>query len=282
MKIKTDQSQKASKFFMLHYGPPILLLANAWDVVSAKVFEIEGFAAIGTTSAGIAATMGYPDGQHMGLKETIRVIRNLVPRIDLPISADIEAGYSSSTEGVVKTTHEVLDAGAVGINLEDGTGYIDKPLYDKQIMKERIGAIRKMAAHEGIHLFINARTDVFLTPMGNINRKIKESVERANAYIEAGADGIFVPDIEILDKEVIKILVKEIPAPLNIIAGTGKPTIKELEQLGVARVSLGPRVMRAALALVRKIAREIKSNGTYTHMVSEYVPYPEVNNWFKK
>lgn len=279
---KSEKIQKARKFLKLHSSPSIFLLANAWDVVSAKIFELEGFQAIGTTSAGISATLGYPDGQHIVIEDTIRVIRHIVQQVDLPVSADIEAGYSSSTEGIVKSVREVLNAGAVGINLEDGTGQGEKPLYDKQIMKERIGAIREMSEHEGIHLFINARTDVFLTSLRNIKRKIKQTVERASAYIEAGADGIFVPDIEDLNKEVIKILVKEIHAPLNIIGGAGKPTITELEQMGVARVSFGPRAMRAVLALIRKIAREIKSHGTYAHMVSETISYSEVNNWFKK
>ena len=279
---KSEKIQKARKFLKLHSSPSILLLANAWDVVSAKIFELEGFSAVGTTSAGIATTLGYPDGQHIGLKETIRVIRHMVPQIDLPISADFEAGYSSSTEGVVRSAREVLNAGAIGINLEDSTGHVEKPLYDKQIMKERIGAIREMSENEGIHLFINARTDVFLTSLGNIEGQIKQTVERAQAYIEAGADGIFVPDIADLNKDVIKILVGEIHAPLNIVAGAGKPTITELEQLGVARVSFGPRAMRAGLALIRKIAREITSHGTYAHMVSETISYSEVNSWFKK
>jgi 2-methylisocitrate lyase-like PEP mutase family enzyme len=159
---KDKQRQKAEDFLALHKTPPLLLLPNAWDVSSAKVFQLEGFKAIATTSAGIAATLGYPDGQKMPLAETIEVVRRIAQHIDVPLSVDIEAGYADSPEGVAKTAQQVLNVGAVGINLEDGTGITSKPLYDKTLQKEKIKAIREMAASKGFHLVINARSDVYL------------------------------------------------------------------------------------------------------------------------
>jgi 2-methylisocitrate lyase-like PEP mutase family enzyme len=280
--LNAEHIEKAKTFLDLHSSLPILLIANVWDVASAKIFELERFRAIGTSSAAISASLGFPDGQYMTKEDSIRVLRRIARQVDLPVSADIEAGYADSTEGVVTAAEAFLNAGAVGINLEDGTGNVMQPLLSKTIMKERIKAIRDMSDNEGIHLFINARTDVFLSSSENINQKIEKTVDRANAYVEAGADGVFVPDIEDLYTEEIKILVREIHAPLNILAGAGKPKISELEAMGVARISFGPRIMRAGLALIRKIAREIQSHGTYTYMTSETISYSEVNNWFKK
>lgn len=281
MTLNIDQIQQAKKFLEFHHSSTILILANAWDVASAKIFELEGFQAIGTTSAGIASTLGYPDGQHVGIEDTSRVIHHIIQKVNVPVSADIEAGYANSTEGVVRSAKTVLKAGAVGINLEDGTGNISRPLFDKTIMTDRIKAIRKMADEEGIHFFINARTDVFLTSKQKSNNKINQAIERANTYRQAGADGIFVPDFGDIDKDIIRYLVNEIDAPLNIIAGEGKPSIAELENLGVSRVSLGPKPMRACLAFLKKIAGELKKSGTYQSLLTDTITYEEVNSWFQ-
>ncbi len=276
-----EQRRKAEEFLVLHNTPPILILPNAWDVTSAKIFEIEGFKAIGTTSAGISAVLGFPDGQKMSLEDNVEVVRRIVRHIKLPISADIEAGYSSSTEGVVRSAKAILEIGAVGINLEDSTGDPSTPLFEKSLMKERIRAIREMASSEGIHLVVNVRTDVFLIPGEGTADRLRHTIERADVYKQAGADCIFVPDMGDLDKETIVRLVNEIDAPLNIIAGAGTPPIAELEEIGVSRVSLGPRPMRAALALIRKIARELIHTGTYTSMTADTISYSEVNRWFE-
>jgi 2-methylisocitrate lyase-like PEP mutase family enzyme len=274
-----NQKQKADDFLALHRAPSILMLPNAWDVVSGKIFELEGFKAIGTTSAGIAATLGYADGQNMTLAENIEVVRRIVNNTNLPVSADIEAGYATSTEDVVKAAEAVLNAAAVGLNLEDGTGNPNTPLFDKTLQQEKIRAIRDMCAARGIHLVINARTDVFLVSDDN-KKSMHFAVERGNAYKEAGADCIFIPDIGNLDRKAIATLVNEIDAPINVIAGATTPPIAELQDLGVSRVSVGPRPMRAVLSLLRNIAKELIIKGTYKLMAESSISYSEMNQWF--
>lgn len=280
--IKADrQRQKADDFLALHHAPTILILPNAWDVASAKIFELEGFKAIGTTSAGIASTLGYADGQHMSLAENMEVVQRIVNNTTLPVSADIESGYATSIEGVVKAAHAVLNVGAVGLNLEDSTGDPTTPLFDKALQQDRIKAIREMSIAKGIHLVINARTDVIM--IGDDSpQSLRDAIDRGNAYREAGADCIFVPDVGNLDKKSIPILVKEIDAPINIIAGATTPPITELQEMGVSRVSVGPRPMRAVLSLLRKIAKELMTTGTYRLMSESSISYSEVNQWFAR
>lgn len=276
---KDKQKQMADDFLALHHAPTILILPNAWDVVSAKVFELEGFKAIGTTSAGIAATLGYPDGQRMSLIENMAVVQRMINHTTLPVSADIEAGYATSIAGVVKAAQAVLDVGAVGLNLEDGTEDPATPLFEKALQQERIKAIREMSLANGVHLVINARTDVVMIN-GDSPQNLREAIDRGNAYKEAGADCIFVPDTGNLEKKSIAILVKEIDAPVNVLAGATTPPIAELQEMGIARVSLGPRPMRAVLSLLRKIAQELMTAGTYKLMSESSISYSEVNQWF--
>lgn len=280
--IKDKQRRDAETFLALHHAPSLLILPNAWDVASAKIFEIEGFKAIGTTSAGISVAFGYPDGQKMSLEENLSVVRRIVDHIDLPISADIEAGYANSTEGVTKSAEAVLKTGAVGLNLEDSTGNSSKPLYDVSFMVEKLKAIREMSSLEDIHLIVNARTDTYLIDDLKAGNRMQQTINRANAYRDAGADCIFVPDVGDLDTDTIALLTKEINAPLNIIVGAHSPPLAMLKEIGVARISLGPRPMRAALAFLRKIARELLEKGTYDHMTKDTLSYSEVNQWFEK
>src|SRR5574341_388717 len=226
------QKQKADDFLALHHAPTILMLPNAWDVASEKIFELEGFKAIGTTSAGIAAMLGYADGQNMSLAENMEVVQRIVNNTSLPVSADIEAGYATSIEGVVKAANEVLNVGAVGLNLEDSTGDPATPFFDKALQQEKIKAIREMSVAKGIHLVINARTDVIMNN-DDSPQYLREAIDRGNAYREAGADCIFVPDVGNLDKKLIPVLVREIDAPINIIAGATTPPIPELQDVGV-------------------------------------------------
>jgi 2-methylisocitrate lyase-like PEP mutase family enzyme len=277
---RDEQQRKAEEFLALHTAPELLVLANAWDVCSARLFEFEGFKAVGTTSAGVAATLGYPDGQRISLAEAVEVVRRIVAQVRVPVSADIEAGYSESVEGVVGSAKAVLEVGAVGINLEDSTGDPARPLYDVAQQTEKLAAIREMSDSAGVHLVINARTDGYLLPSDDPARRFHDTVERANAYRRAGADCIFVPDMGDLDKDTMASLVKEIDAPVNVIAGATTPPLEELEAIGIARVSFGPRPMRAALALVRKIARELRDTGTYAAMTAETLSYAEINEMF--
>jgi len=272
-----EQQRRAAAFLAMHRAPPILVLPNAWDVISARIFETEGFQALATTSAGISATLGYPDGERMSLAENLGVVRRIVDGVDVPVSADIETGYSRLPEGVAESVRAALDAGAVGVNIEDGTGEPLTPLFDVPVQVEKIRAAREAANARGVSLVINARTDVYLSCDDDARTLFENTVDRANAYREAGADCVFVPDIRKLDRATMAKLVREIDAPLNIIAGEDTPPILELEEIGVARVTVGPRPMRAALAVLRNIARELAKSGTYELMSRDALSYADVN-----
>lgn len=282
---KELQKQKANYFLELHNSHELLILPNVWDAASSKIFELENFKALGTTSAGISSVWGYPDGQIMPFDKSLLIIRRIIECTNLPVSIDIEARYSESVEGVVETAKKVLEIGAVGINIEDSVGgnsnYHSSSLYDIHFQCDKISAIREMAEKENIHLVINARTDVFLVLEVSKNDKIEYAVNRANRYKKAGADCIFVPDMGDLNKADITTLVNEIDAPINIIAGANTPPVNELEKIGVARISFGPRIMRVTFDLLRNIAKEIKNQGTYSQFTCGNISYSEVNSWFQ-
>ena len=272
------QASMAARLLALHSGPDLLVIPNAWDVITARLFEVEGFAAIATSSAAIAAAIGHPDGQRMTLVDNLAVVRRIAARVAVPVSADLEAGYAPDAPGVIDACRAAVAAGAAGVNLEDGTGEPGRPLADADAQAGMLRAIRRALDHERSHLVINARTDAWLVPSLDARTRLDETLRRARAYRAAGADCIFVPDTGLLDETTIAILVRKIDAPLNLIAGPHLPPLPRLRALGVARVSLGPRPARAALGLVRRIARELRETGTCVAMTEGAIPYAEVND----
>ncbi len=269
-----SHTDKAIQFRMLHRGPGVLILPNAWDVASARIFEEAGFPAIATTSAGIAFSLGYPDGQRIPRAEMFARISRIVRAVHVPVTADIESGYGSTPEDAALTTRELIHAGAIGMNLEDASGHQDQPLIDLQLAVEKVKASRQAAMQMRAQIWINARTDVYLLPGGDPDADYSEALRRLLAYRDAGADCVFAPGLK--DAETIGRLVKAVECPLNILAGVGTPSIRELEKLGVARVSVGSGPMRATLGLLRRVAEELKASGTYSAMEGA-VPYAEVN-----
>jgi len=269
----TSQIEKAIEFRQRH-RVGVLLLPNAWDVASARIFEEAGFPALATTSAGIAFSLGYPDGQRISREEMIARIGRIVRAVKVPVTADIEWGYGSTAEDVARTTREVIEAGAVGMNLEDATGRADQPLLTLERAVEKIKAAREAAAQLRVPIVVNARTDIYLLPGGNPDADFQEAVRRLVAFRDAGADCVFAPGLK--DADTIGRLVKSVQCPLNILAVPGTPPIAELEKLGVARVSVGSGFMRATLGLLRRAAEELKSAGTYS-AIADGVPYAEVN-----
>lgn len=283
---RSAQIERASAFRRMHDGPGLLILPNAWDVVSAKLYEVEGFRAIGTTSAGIASALGFADGERMSLDDNLAVCRRIVEHVAIPVSADIEAGYCACSKGLAETITKVIASGAAGVNIEDsakaGCGGSDAGLLlDPSLQADRITAIREAADRAGVPIVINARTDVLLDCEPVTEARLREAIERGNTYRSAGADCVFVPDMGGLREPWIALLAKEIHAPLNLIAGVNTPSVQRLEALGVARLSFGPRPMRAALRVLRDMAREWLATGTYAQMTSiESISYDEVNGWF--
>ncbi|MFF0340069.1 isocitrate lyase/phosphoenolpyruvate mutase family protein [Kribbella sp. NPDC004875] len=248
----TTQNELARRLRELHGQPP-LVLPNAWDAGSARAIEAAGAAAIATTSAGVAWAYGVEDGGPLDRASAIATIRAVCTAVAVPVTADIEAGYGD-VEGTVT---EVIEAGAVGINLEDSTARV---LDDPMAHAERIRAARAAAVASGIELVINARTDTYL--FGDRTG----TIERAKIYADAGADVLFVPGV--VDAGIIAGLVKESPLPLNVMVGPGAPPVAELADLGVARISVGPAITSAAYALATTAAKEILTTGTYTALTS--------------
>ncbi len=274
-------ADKARQFSELHKQAGILVLPNAWDAASARIFEEAGFPAIGTTSAGIAFSLGYPDGQEVSWPDHLSVLRRIARAVDIPVTGDIEAGYSSDKEQLSKIIVDVVRAGLVGINLEDarpGLGHRD-PLFSLAEQISRIRTIRKTATREGLRLFLNARTDSFLLAVGDPAQRLQSAMERVVAFVEAGADGVFVPGLK--DAAIIAQLTKAVKAPLNILAGQGVPSVPELQELGVKRVSVGSGPMRAAMGQTRRIADELRNTGTYRLFTEGAVSYPEANQLFE-
>jgi 2-methylisocitrate lyase-like PEP mutase family enzyme len=274
----TAQETKALQFAALHHGPRILVLANAWDAASARIFEVAGFRAIGTTSAGIANSLGRADGQHVGRYQMLAVVKRIAHLVSIPVTADMEAGYGDTPEKVADTACAVMGAGAVGMNLEDAASPEKNALADVSLQVERIKAVREAAASTEIGFVLNARTDVFLHAVGEPAGRLDHAIRRANAYREAGADCLFVPGV--IDGETIAHLVREIHGPINILGVAGTPPVADLEKLGVARVSVGSGPMRSAMSLVRRIARELLDTGTYTGFTDGAIPYAEMNQLF--
>ena len=275
--ISGNQKEKAELFLKFHQDEEILVLLNSWDTGSSKLIEACGFKAVATTSMGVAASLGYPDSQVIQLSEMIEVIRGIVKAIQVPVSVDIEAGYGNNINEIIDSVRKIIETGIVGINIEDSID-LNPVLIDETEFCERISAIRALSDSLGFHLVINARTDSFYTSSGSQQEKLSESIRRGNKYREAGADCIFVQPV--WDKETISTLVKEINAPINILAnpsiGAGMPpTVRELQDLGVARVSLGSSLMKATLALIKKVADELSEKGTYNLLLDSLSPGPE-------
>jgi len=275
-----NQREKAESLLRLHQPGAALLLPNAWDAASARLFEEAGFPAIGTTSAGIAYAQGYRDGERIGRDEMVQVIARIASAVQVPVTADIEAGYGAAPAEVAKTIQDVIAAGAVGVNLEDSTGDPAGLLHPLAAQTARIAAARAEAQRAELPLLINARIDTYLASGGEPQARFDETIHRATAYLQAGADSIFVPFVS--DSSLIQRLARAIPGPLNILALPGAPSAPELFKLGVARVSIGVRAMLATMGLVRTIARELHEHGTSAALLRGGYSFAEAEALFTK
>jgi 2-methylisocitrate lyase-like PEP mutase family enzyme len=270
---------KADAFRRMHRGPSTLVLPNAWDAVTARLFVKAGARAIATTSAGIAATLGYADGQKVPPQLMMEAVARIARVVDVPVTADIESGYADSPKQLRESIRAVINAGAVGVNLEDATGDSSQPLFAVNQQIERIRAARDAADNTGVHVVINARTDVYLAKVGEPASRFAETVHRLNAYREAGADCLFVPGVT--DMPTLTQLVHSVTGPLNVLAGPGTPPVADLQRIGIARLSIGSAIMRATLALARDAADELLQKGTYNTFLDHNIPYTEVNELMK-
>jgi 2-methylisocitrate lyase-like PEP mutase family enzyme len=270
---------KAEALRALHVPGRPLLLLNAWDAASAALIARAGARAIATTSAGAANALGHPDGQRLTRNEMLAAVAPIAAAVDLPVTADMEAGYGDAPEEAAATARGVLEAGAVGLNLEDTCDNGAEQLLPIERFVAKIAAVRAVAAETGVPLVLNARTDVFIGEVGDPATRLDRAVERGRAYLDAGADCVFVPAVA--DPGQIAALVDGIGGPVSVLAGPGSPTVAELAALGVARISVGSGPYRAVLALAQRMAEEAYGAGTLEAMIAAQVPFAEVQALFE-
>jgi len=269
---------KASAFRDLHHGAEMLVLPNAWDAVSAKLVEAAGFRAIATSSAGVAFALGYPDGERISRAEMFAAVERIARATHLPVSADLEHGYGDGAKNAANLARELIAAGAIGLNLEDGTGHGARPFKEIGQQVEEIQTIREAGSKAGVAVVINARTDVYWEGKGTPEERFSDTVKRCVAYRDAGADCLFVPGLR--DAQTIAALVREVAAPLNVLAGPGVPPLAELDRLGVRRVSFGSGLMRACLGYLRGLLIGIKASANSESILQNAASYEELNNLF--
>src|ERR1051326_972544 len=306
-----SSAQKASRLLELHHASQPLVLINAWDAASAAMVEHCGLPAIATSSAAMANALGFPDGQYLPWADMLDAVARVCRAVKVPVTADIESGFAPNVTALEKSITEIIQAGAVGVNLEDvmsanpahksadrknadskNTGAANaepirhgNPLFPLPEQIARIQAVRRAALSAGIHLVINARTDAYWQAGVEPDEAMRGTLERGKAYLQAGADCIFIPGLR--KPEHIQTIVDSLrstdpKAALNILAGPGVPSIPELTKLGVKRVSYGSGPHRAAMGLLHRIATEAQTSGTFNALTDGAVPYEEINGLMRK
>jgi 2-methylisocitrate lyase-like PEP mutase family enzyme len=280
--IQTEQAIKAELFRAMHSGPPLLLLPNAWDAISARIVIAAGFRAIATTSGGVAWALGYPDGEAAPWDEVVAATARIARAVAAPVTADIESGYGETPEAVGRSIRDIIAAGAIGVNLEDGLRTGTPPIRSLDDAASRIRAAREAAHEAGVPIVINARTDLYIKNIGDETSRFDEAVVRGRAYLAAGAD-CFYP-IALRDSATIGRLVAALNAPVNINVRAGSPNVAELQALGVARASTATAIPLMAMGLVRQMAEQLHAthrfdglNPAMTHAEAQQLlaPSPE-------
>lgn len=274
-----EQKERAEYFHRLHDGPAPLMLPNAWDVASARVIENAGAKAIATTSAGMAWSLGYRDGEQMPVQELLAACKRICHAVTAPVTVDIERGYGHDAQDTGDLVTALIELGVIGINMEDGIVPGTQTLAHPSVLGARIACARAVARDHDLRLFINARIDTYFTQGLDAAAKLEETRARALTYIDAGADGIFVPGLA--DLQDIAALARSLPVPLNIYAGyPGAPSSQALSESGVRRISLGCGAMQAAMAHLAQIASEAIGEGRYDTMGERMLTVAEANGLF--
>jgi 2-methylisocitrate lyase-like PEP mutase family enzyme len=263
----SPHSVNAQVFRRLH-TEGLLLLANAWDAGSARLTESLGAKAVATTSAGVAWSHGYADGNHLPVRLLAATVAEMARVIRVPLTVDMEGGYSDDPATVGATVVTVLEAGAVGINLEDGTGTPD-------LFCAKLEHVKRAAARLGVDVFVNARTDVYLQGLAPKERRVEETLARAERYRAAGADGLFVPAM--VDAADIRAVASGAGLPLNVMARPGLPSPSELQAMGVRRLSAGINIATAVLGRAAALTTAFLRDGATPALFEGALPYPELN-----
>ncbi len=266
----SHSADHARVFRDLHQNA-ILLLANAWDAGSAKLIEKQGAKAIATTSAGVAWSLGYPDGDSLPLAKLADAVANIARVLQIPLTTDMESGYSDDPAVVADNALRLIEAGAVGINLEDGSG-------TPALLCAKIEAIKNAAAKAGAELFVNARTDVYLAGLAPEPRRIEETLSRGRSYRDAGADGFFVPGVAA--EADIRAIAAGVDLPLNVMTRPALPDADTLKNWGVRRLSAGPYLTASSYARVAALSKRFLADGLSAPLAEDAMAYSEINAWF--
>jgi 2-methylisocitrate lyase-like PEP mutase family enzyme len=259
-------------FHALHQSG-LLILPNAWDAGSARIIEHAGAKAIATSSAAVAWSHGYPDGEAIPQEALLATVRAIARVVNVPVSADIEAGYAPDAEAAGDFAARVVDAGAVGVNVEDGAGSPD-------LLAAKIERIKKAAAKAGLDLWVNARVDVYLRRLKEGAAAYEETVARARRYREAGANSIFVPAAA--EEALIGRLVRDVVLPLNILAWPGVPPADELRELGVRRLSAGSGIAKALINKTHAMTQAFLADGRSEPFNEGSLNNPEINRLMRR
>jgi 2-methylisocitrate lyase-like PEP mutase family enzyme len=275
MSIDQLQTDKENQLRELHHNGTLLVLPNIWDPLGAMLLESLGYNAVATASASIAYSNGYLDGEKISFNEVITILQKIVKSIKIPVTADIEGGYSADNSSLKENIKRLIDTGIAGINFEDSR-HDENDLISIEDQSEKINLIKKTAAEMGSTLFINARTDVFIKDsLFSKEEKLSEAIKRGKAYKEAGAD-CFYP-IFLKDKDSIKTIIKEVSLPVNILMVSGIPDFATLKKLGLARISLGPGFLKTAINSMKNIAENL----LHFEGMNEVITNPVTSDYLK-
>jgi 2-methylisocitrate lyase-like PEP mutase family enzyme len=279
MPTKPEQIRLAETLRQLHHAPPILVLPNAWDGASARIVEAAGFAAVATTSGGVAWSLGYLDGEAAPWDEIVAATARIARAVAVPVTADIEAGYATTREQLTRHVADIIAAGAVGINLEDGMPEAGMRVRPIEEGVRRIAAAREAANQAGVPLVINARTDLYLRNEGDAESRFAETVARGRAYLAAGADCVY--PIGLAEPTVIGAFVAAVGGPVNVMGRKGMPDLVTLEKLGVARVSTATSLTLATMGLTRQLVEGLRDSGSFDG-VAAAMSYPDAQGLFRR
>ncbi len=267
------QARRAEEFRSLHRGR-ILVLPNAWDVPSARVFEDAGFPAVATSSAGVMVSLGHRDGEGIGIQNYVSAVKRIASALSVPLSADVVGGFGDSPSEAASSVKAVITAGAIGINIEDFVHQTKKLLpVRRQVAK--LEALVALKDSMKIPFVINARTDALRFGTGDDRAKLEEAITRGRAYRDAGVDCVY--PMGLTEPAAISEYVEALSFPVNVMVRVGLPPIGELGRLGVTRVSFGPSASYAAMGLLARASREVLDKGTYQTLLEGAISFDQLN-----
>lgn len=270
----------ANRFQEMHRHDKMFILPNAWDVGSAVIYEKLNFPAVGTTSAGFAYSLGYSDGEKIDFEHIVQTVNKITQRISIPVSVDIELGYADTIDEVVENVTKIIEAGAVGINIEDGYTKPTPHLESLDLQIEKIHAISTLREKLGIPFVINARTCVYFIKAGKGEERLSIAIKRGKAYHKSGADCIFIPGA-LEECDLLK-LIENIPSPINILATPKTNNLEDLKRMGVRRLSLGSAPVRSAYSNLIETTKQIMDDNKISKLLDHDFSYEIANKLFAR